>query len=149
MWTRLRAIVSRLTFMLARRRMDEDMRLEIDAHLEALTDHYHRQGMPRDEAYLAARRQFGNPAVLRQDIHEMNSFGWIEHTVQDLRYALRQLARRHRGRVHRFAQQSRRARLGQCRNRASRRLCRASAGDPPIQPEGSEVGFVPVRLRRR
>jgi len=44
MWTRLRAIVSRLTFMLARRRLDEDMRLEIDAHLEALTEHYRRQG---------------------------------------------------------------------------------------------------------
>ncbi len=45
MWTRLRAIVSRLTFMLARRRLDEDMRLEIDAHLESLTEHYRRQGM--------------------------------------------------------------------------------------------------------
>jgi len=90
---RLRAIVSRLTFMLARRRLDEDMRLEIDAHLEALTDHYRRHGMARDEAYIAARRQFGNIAVLRQDIHEMNGIAWLEHTVQDLRHALRQLGR--------------------------------------------------------
>src|SRR6185436_8004733 len=93
MWMRLRASVSRLTFMLARRRLDEDLRLEIDAHLEALTCHYRRQGMPRDEAYLAARRQFGNTAVLRQDIHEMNGIAWLEHTVQDLRHALRQLGR--------------------------------------------------------
>jgi predicted permease len=49
--------------------------------------------MSPDEAYLAARRQFGNPAVLRQDIHEMNGITWIEHMVQDLRHALRQLAR--------------------------------------------------------
>jgi putative ABC transport system permease protein len=97
MWTRLRAslevIVSRLTFMLARRRLDEDMRLEIDAHLDALTEHYRRQGMSSDEAYIAARRQFGNVTRLSQDIREMNSIGWIEHTIQDLRHAFRQLAR--------------------------------------------------------
>jgi predicted permease len=93
MWTRLRAILSRLTFMLARRRLDQDIRLEIDAHLEALTDHYHRQGMSRDEAYIAARRQIGNTPVQRQDFHEMNGNHWLEHTVQDLRHALRQLVR--------------------------------------------------------
>jgi predicted permease len=93
MWTRLRAIVSRATFMLARRRLDDDMRLEIDTHLESLTEHYRRQGMAPDEAYLAARRQFGNIALLCQDLREMNSIGWIEHTTQDLRHAVRQLAR--------------------------------------------------------
>lgn len=93
MWTRLRAMVSRLTFLLQRRRLDDDLRLEIDAHLDALTGHYRRQGMSLDEAYLAARRQFGNPAVLRQDIHEMNGIAWLEHTVQDIRHALRQLRR--------------------------------------------------------
>jgi len=93
MWMRLRAAVSRFTFLLARRRLDEDARVEIDAHLESLTDHYRRQGMSPDEAYIAARRQFGNPAVLRQDIHEMNSIAWVEHSAQDLRHALRQLGR--------------------------------------------------------
>jgi hypothetical protein len=72
MWTRLRAIVSRLVFMLARQRLDEDMRLEVDAHLHSLTEHYRRQGMSPDEAYVAARRQFGNTVLLRQDIYEMN-----------------------------------------------------------------------------
>jgi len=93
MWTHLRAIVSRLTFMLARWRLDEDLRLEIDAHLESLTERFRQQGMSPDEAYIAARRQFGNPALLRQDLREMNSVAWIEHTVQDVRHALRQLAR--------------------------------------------------------
>ncbi|MGH9217836.1 MAG: permease prefix domain 1-containing protein, partial [Vicinamibacterales bacterium] len=83
MWLWLRAKVSRLTFVLMRRRLDEAVRFEIDAHLDLLTDKYRRQGMSSDEAYVAARRQFGNPTLLRQDIHEMNSIGWIEQAVQD------------------------------------------------------------------
>ena len=82
MWTRARAIGSRLGFMLARRRLDEDTRLDIDAHLESLTEHYRRQGMSADEAYFAARRQFGNPALLSQDLREMNGIGWVEHAMQ-------------------------------------------------------------------
>ena len=58
MW--LRARLSRLIFLVMRRRFDEDTRLEIDAHLESLTERYRRQGMPADEAYLAARRRFGS-----------------------------------------------------------------------------------------
>jgi putative ABC transport system permease protein len=93
MWTRLRAIASRLRFMIERRRLDDDLRIEIDAHLDSLTEHYRAQGLSPDEAYLAARRQFGNTVLLRQDLREMNSVAWIEHTAQDLRHALRQLAR--------------------------------------------------------
>ena len=91
MWMRLRASVSRLFFVLSRRRLDEDARLEIDAHLDLLTERYLRQGMSPDDAYIAARRQFGNATLMRQDIHDMNSIGWIEQGVQDLRYAFRQL----------------------------------------------------------
>ena len=91
MWTRLGAAVSRLRFVWRRRRLDEDARLEIDAHLELLTDHFLRQGLTPDEAYTAARRQFGNAALMRQDLHEMNTIGWIEQAGQDLRYSFRQL----------------------------------------------------------
>jgi putative ABC transport system permease protein len=93
MWTRLRAIAARLAFTWERWRLDEDLRLEIDAHLDSLTALYRSQGMSQDEARIAARRQFGNTTLLRQDLREMNSIGWIEHTVQDVRHALRQLLR--------------------------------------------------------
>ena len=93
MWPALRALLSRLPFLLSRRRLDDDMRLEIDAHIETLTEHFRRQGMSSAEASLAARRQFGSPALLRQDVREMNSIVWIDHTVQDVGYALRQLLR--------------------------------------------------------
>jgi predicted permease len=91
MWERLRARVSRLVFVLSRRRLDDDARLEIDAHLDLLTDRFVRQGMSPDEAYIAARRRFGNTTLLQQDVHDMNSIWWIEQSFQDVRYALRQL----------------------------------------------------------
>ena len=40
---------------------------------------------------MAARRQFGNVSLVREEIHEMNGIGWVERFAQDLRYALRQL----------------------------------------------------------
>jgi putative ABC transport system permease protein len=93
MLTRFRTIASRARFMIERRRLDEDMRQEIDAHIESLAEGYRRRGMSADEAYLAARRQFGNIALLRQDIREMNRIPWIEHTIEDVRYAVRLLWR--------------------------------------------------------
>jgi predicted permease len=84
---------ARLICVLTRRRFDEDVRLEIDAHLDLLADRYVRAGMSREEAYVAARRQFGNTTILRQDLHDMNGIGWIEQIAQDLRYALRQFRR--------------------------------------------------------
>ena len=93
MWTRLRASVSRLRFAWARRRLDADARQEIDAHLALLAEHYAGLGLSADEAYSAARRQFGNPSVMRQEIHDMNSIGWLDQVARDLRYAWRQLRR--------------------------------------------------------
>lgn len=91
MWSRLRARLSRALFVLQRRRLDEETRLECDAHLELLTERYRRQGLSADDAYVAARRQFGNPTVMRQRLRDMNSIGWIEQAAQDARYAVRQL----------------------------------------------------------
>jgi putative ABC transport system permease protein len=93
MWTRLRACVSRLSFVLARRRLDDDTRREIDTHLDLLTDRYIRQGLSPDQAWLAARRQFGSVTAVREELHTMNSIGWIEQIFGDLRDAGRQLRR--------------------------------------------------------
>jgi predicted permease len=93
MWTRLQILVSRLAFALARRRLDEEARLEIDTHLELLTARFLRQGLAPDEAWLAARRQFGSVLGVRQEVHDMNGIGWIERLAGDLRDALRQVRR--------------------------------------------------------
>ena len=87
----LLARLTRFRFVLARRREDEDARTEIEAHLALLADRFIGQGMSPEDAYIAARRQFGNVGVTRQDIRDMNSVRWVEQVIQDLRYAARQL----------------------------------------------------------
>jgi hypothetical protein len=94
MWARVVACCSRLGFAWARRRLDEEARREFDAHLGLLVDRYVRSGMTSEEAYIAARRQFGNATLIREEIFEMNGIVWVEALAQDLKYALRQLRRR-------------------------------------------------------
>jgi predicted permease len=76
---------------LRRRWWDDERAREIEAHLETETADNIARGMPPDEASAAARRKFGNPALVREEIYRMNTIGWLESTWQDLRYAARVL----------------------------------------------------------
>jgi predicted permease len=49
--------------------------------------------MSPQEARYAARGKLGNPRVIRQEIYRMNSLNWLEALWQDLRYAIRMLAK--------------------------------------------------------
>ena len=76
---------------LKRRWWDEERAREIAAYLENETADNIARGMPLAEAAAAARRKFGNPGLVREEIYRMNSIGWLESTWQDLRYGLRTL----------------------------------------------------------
>jgi putative ABC transport system permease protein len=93
MWNSIVALVSRLRFAFTRTRVDEDAQQEFATHLELLIDRNIRSGMTPDEARHAARRQFGSPLLVRAEIHEMNSLGWLERLVADARHSLRLLVR--------------------------------------------------------
>jgi putative ABC transport system permease protein len=92
-WARLASFVSRLGFVYARRRLDDEARVEFDAHLDLLVDRYIRSGMTAAEARTAARRQFGSVTLIREEVHEMNGILWIDGLAQDLRIGLRALTR--------------------------------------------------------
>ena len=93
MLARLLTFCSRLGFAWARRRLDDETRREVETHLEWLTDRYVRSGMTPEQARAAARRQFGNVTLLREEIHVMNGIPWMETVAQDVKYALRQARR--------------------------------------------------------
>jgi putative ABC transport system permease protein len=93
MWSRLLQLCSRMRFAWLRRRLDDEMKGELEGHLELLTERYVQAGMPPAEATVAARRQLGNVTVLREEIHRMNGMAWADSLGQDLRYAIRQARR--------------------------------------------------------
>lgn len=88
-----RVWLSRLLDIVQRRRRDERLAEEIQAHLDLLAADYVRQGLPPDEARRAARRAFGNVDRTRADYRDQRGLPQLEALAQDLRYAARLLHR--------------------------------------------------------
>ncbi len=85
-----------LTQLFARRRIEQDLSEEIRAHLEEKIEELVEDGMPRDEAVFAARREFGNVALIEERSRETWAWPTIESVMADMRYGWRML-RKHKG----------------------------------------------------
>ena len=83
----------RFRFLLRRDRLTEELDEELRLHIDLRSQANRRLGMTDEEAARAARRAFGNPAVLRETSRE--SWGWlsVDRLIQDVRYGARQLLR--------------------------------------------------------
>jgi len=77
----------RLRFAIQRSRFERDLEDEMRVHLEMKA----AAGGGNKEARYAARRQFGNPMLLREQSRDMWGWVWLETLVQDLRYGARML----------------------------------------------------------
>ena len=80
-----RTAVRRLLASFRSRRLDRELRDEIDAHLAEATDDYVRRGMAPEDARLAALRRFGGVAQAEEIHREMRTLGWLEDLRKDLR----------------------------------------------------------------
>jgi predicted permease len=85
--------ISRLRGLFGQGKVDREFGDEVETHLELLTERLIRGGMSREDASFAARRQFGNIALLEQRQREARVFLWFTTVLQDLRYGLRLFAR--------------------------------------------------------
>jgi macrolide transport system ATP-binding/permease protein len=81
----------RVLFLLRRGQFDREMSEEMRFHLEMKAEEYVEGGMTREEAVYAARRGFGNQALLGEASREVWSFVMIETLLKDVRYAARVL----------------------------------------------------------
>jgi putative ABC transport system permease protein len=79
--------------LFTRRALDAEVREEIEAHVALRAEHNRAAGMPDDEAQREARRRFGNPASIREEIYHFNGFGILDALGRDLRWSLRTLGR--------------------------------------------------------
>jgi hypothetical protein len=76
-----------------RKTVTDDLASELDDHAARLTERYVREGMDRDRAQAAARQRLGNVTRLREDVHEMTGFPWLEQTAHDIAHGVRQMRR--------------------------------------------------------
>jgi putative ABC transport system permease protein len=89
----LRAFASSIRALVTWPRLGDDAQAECDTHIELLTESNIRAGMTRTDAHYAARRQFGNTTIVREDIYGLSTIGWLDSLAQDVRYACRGLRR--------------------------------------------------------
>src|SRR6266487_1030430 len=87
----LRTFVSRLVAVVRSRKHDREMDDEIASHLEEATDEYVARGLSREDAGLAAARDFGGLTQAKQIYREVRSFTWPDNVRQDVKYSFRLL----------------------------------------------------------
>lgn len=89
----LRGILHRACGLFRRDRIEAEMKAEMQAHLEGLSERNRAAGMTPDEARHAAMREFGGLAQFAEQARDEQRSLWAEQLVQDLRYAVRSLAK--------------------------------------------------------
>ena len=72
-----------------RRDLARELEQEMDAHLQFLIEENLERGMTAEDARTAARRAFGNMAVVQERSYQSWQFTRFESLLQDIRYALR------------------------------------------------------------
>jgi predicted permease len=74
-------------------RAERELTRELDAHLRQIEDDFLRQGLPPDEARLAARRAFGGIEQAKELQRDARSVRWLDELRQNVKYAVRTLRR--------------------------------------------------------
>ena len=72
---------------------DADLERELLCDLELEEEEQRERGLTDGEARFAARRAFGNVALIREQTREAWNWGWLERLARDLRYGARTLLR--------------------------------------------------------
>jgi len=93
---RLRAALLRLTGLFGKQSRERELADELEAHVQMHTDDNIRAGMEPAQARRKAMLGLGSMEATRQAYRERSTVPLIENTMQDLRFALRQL-RKHLG----------------------------------------------------
>jgi predicted permease len=87
------SVLRRVWFLLRRRRLDRQLREEMDWHLQQRTRDLVAEGLDEAAARQAALRDFGNVALRREESRDWWGFVWLDLLLQDIRHAVRSLAR--------------------------------------------------------
>lgn len=86
--------MTRLWRFLTRSRVYADLSNEIQQHLDEKTDELVKEGLPREEAMLAAKLDLGNVALAEERGRDAGGWRWLEDFLADIRFGARQLVRK-------------------------------------------------------
>jgi putative ABC transport system permease protein len=86
-------LLYRLRALFRRKSVEAEMDEELRAHLEQQVEKYVSSGMRREEARRRARLEFGGMNQVKEECRDARGVNFIETTLQDVRYGLRQLRR--------------------------------------------------------
>src|SRR5205823_1908392 len=83
----------KLRWLAQRRRKEDDLREELEFHLDEEASEREGRGLDEQQAKRAARLELGNLVLLREDTRD--AWGWtlLEQVMQDLRYGGRTMLR--------------------------------------------------------
>jgi putative ABC transport system permease protein len=87
----LRAWLSRIRNLFHHDAADRDFDREIEHHVAMLAARYSHRGLTSEEAWRAARLQFGSVTQMKESVHERRGVPWFEEFLRDGKYAVRQL----------------------------------------------------------
>jgi putative ABC transport system permease protein len=79
----------KLRWLFLRGRREIDLRDEIQFHLEEEAEARQERGATPQQAAYAARRDLGNPTLVREDTRAAWTWPSLEHLAQDIRYTFR------------------------------------------------------------
>jgi predicted permease len=82
----------KLRFLLSRRRKEEDLRDELQFHLDEEAEERQAQGLSGEEARHAARRDMGSLALVQEETRAAWTWNCLEQLAQDCRYGFRTIA---------------------------------------------------------
>ena len=83
--------INRLLGSLRKNKLEDQLDEELQFHIEMRTREFIATGMSPEEARHQAARLFGSQLLLKERTRDMDTIGWIETLLQDLRYAFRLL----------------------------------------------------------
>jgi putative ABC transport system permease protein len=89
--TRWRVLLARLSEIVRGRRLDDDLRAEVQHHLDSLTDEFVRRGLAPAEARAMAHREFGGVDQATEAVRDARGVRWLEVLWRDTRHAVRLL----------------------------------------------------------
>src|SRR6201999_1729412 len=87
------ALPLRLRSLFRRDRVEQDLDEELQYHLEHKTEEYVAQGLSHEQARRAALRAMDGLTQRKEECRDMRKVNLIEDALQDIRYALRILAK--------------------------------------------------------